>query len=321
MNLKRKLYLLNSKIYHYKGQNNHESEPIYEELLPGKYLIECYGAQGGSGLTDLKILHPGGKGAYTSGLLNVKKAINIYLYIGGRGADANDHDTFIPGGWNGGGNGKFEDTDNDHTGAGGGATDVRLEYGNWNDENSLKSRIMVAAGGSGSAYSSYGAPGGDITGYIINSYNSQNFERSSTNQTHGNDLGAGENGFISNDDQVPYSGGGGGYYGGQTRSPISTTSKGYIAVSSSGSSYISGHYECPSNVIAKDSTEIIFIKPLIVNGFQSFPSCEGSSLITGNEGDGCVKITQINQVYSIYCKINDKSKYIIIFLIPSINKY
>ena len=49
-------------------------------LSPGKYKFECWGAQGGTGLTNGEKLYEGGKGAYTSGiiLLNEEKnEVNI----------------------------------------------------------------------------------------------------------------------------------------------------------------------------------------------------------------------------------------------------
>lgn len=59
----------------------------------------------------------------------------MYFYVGGEGGrDVN---------FNGSGYGEAP---------GGGATDIRLYQSNWNDFNSLKSRIMVAAGGGGGTF-------------------------------------------------------------------------------------------------------------------------------------------------------------------------
>lgn len=61
-------------------------------------------------------------------------------------------DTTISGGYNGGGYGVQRNNNNSYvhnSGSGGGATDVRLVGGAWNNFDSLKSRIMVAAGGGG----------------------------------------------------------------------------------------------------------------------------------------------------------------------------
>ena len=76
------------------------------------------------------------RGAYTNGIINLTKGTILYVYVGGSN------------GYNGGG-GQSSDR------PGGGATDIRLIEGV--DFNSLKSRIMVAAGGGGHEH---GAPGG-----------------------------------------------------------------------------------------------------------------------------------------------------------------
>ena len=115
-------------------------------LPAGKYKFECWGAQGGTGHTDGASKYEGGRGAYVSGILKLKKKRTFYLYIGGKGADA-DESNRPTGGYNGGGKGAM-DNDDDDSGAGGGSTDVRLVSGQWNDEKSIYSRIMVAAGGS-----------------------------------------------------------------------------------------------------------------------------------------------------------------------------
>ncbi len=54
--------------------------------------------------------------------------------------------------YNGGGSGGYSTVGIETGTNGGGATDIRLLNGNWNDFESLKSRIMVAGGGGGSSY-------------------------------------------------------------------------------------------------------------------------------------------------------------------------
>ena len=290
--------------YSYPCLNTNICHPNTIRLYPGLYFIECYGAQGGKGIINKNPTFPGGNGAYTSGTLLVNQTLTLYLYIGGKGSDATNSDEPILGGWNGGGNGKHEtggDLNPDHSAAGGGSTDIRLINGPWNDSKSLRSRIMVAAGGSGSAYNTYGAPDGDTTGFIINQYQSQEFIPSDTTQTTGYKFGIGQDGEDYSSQSgfaVPFSGGGGGYYGGSTRYPLETENKGYNAVSSSGSSYISGYIGC--NSISEDGVHldspyhpsgVFFKNPVMKNGLSSFPSIDDSQNITGNEGNGAVKIT------------------------------
>ena len=102
----------------------------YTTLLSGTYQIELWGASGG----DIAS-HRGGLGGYTSGYIELTSGQNLYFYVGGQGQNSSI------GGWNGG-----------FGSSGGGATDVRVVSGNWNDFTSLKSRIMASGGGGGANY-------------------------------------------------------------------------------------------------------------------------------------------------------------------------
>ena len=292
--------------YYYSCDTNFKCSPQSLVLPPGRYLIECYGAQGGVGLRDGKRTLHGGKGAYTSGILTVKTRLQLFLYIGGQGEDArlDDSKPTIHSGWNGGGNGEYDKdvgdpSGFDHSAAGGGATDIRLIGGDFDNDASLKSRIMVAAGGSGSAYLTYGSPGGDIQSYFMENYSSYDHYVSFTNQTHGHALGIGENGRDL--ETVPYSGAGGGYFGGTTNNFTTAHNHGYRAVSSGGSSYVSGYKDCiamsENGEPLKDSIHmsgIFFQKPKILNGFQTFPGIGGKETETGHEGNGAIRITQLS---------------------------
>lgn len=111
----------------------------YTTLLSGTYKIELWGASGG----DIAN-HQGGLGGYTSGYIQLDSAQNLYFYIGGQGQNSDI------GGWNGGQ--ALTTNQSKYGSSGGGATDVRIVNGNWNDFISLKSRIMVAGGGGGANY-------------------------------------------------------------------------------------------------------------------------------------------------------------------------
>ena len=125
----------------------------YEEFMApanGKYKIELWGAQGEVSSVATAF------GAYTSGEIELKRGEKLYIYVGKSGDN---------GGYNGGG-GNYKSSTSSRTG--GGATDVRLTPGTWNDITSLRSRIMVAAGGGGhSGYNSatYSGSGGGLNGY------------------------------------------------------------------------------------------------------------------------------------------------------------
>ena len=135
-------------------------EQTFTAPVTGTYKLETWGAQGGNITGD----YLGSNGAYTSGKINLMKNQQLYVYVGGTSST-------IDGGYNGGGNTeKYANWGQGY--GGGGATDVRLISGEWNNFESLKSRIMVSAGGGGASYYNkdghfYGisGAGGGLIGY------------------------------------------------------------------------------------------------------------------------------------------------------------
>lgn len=120
----------------------------------GWYKIELWGASGGSTKSETTgEVRAGGKGAYTSGLIYLAENQKLYFYIGGSTKNSS-------GGANGGGKGAGKGM------GGGGSTDVRIKSGAWDNDDSLKTRLMVAAGGGGAEGFKEGATGGDA-GAII----------------------------------------------------------------------------------------------------------------------------------------------------------
>lgn len=95
---------------------------VFTAPAVGYYKFECWGAQGSGGPNT-------GRGGYTSGVKRLNAGDTFYIYVGGNQGKQ---------GWNGGG----ISLDNYYTG--GGATDIRLVPGEWNNEEGLRSRIMVA---------------------------------------------------------------------------------------------------------------------------------------------------------------------------------
>ena len=55
----------------------------------GTYKIQAWGAQGGASREDnvISTVRPGGYGAYTAGLIELKKGQKLYVYVGGKGVD------------------------------------------------------------------------------------------------------------------------------------------------------------------------------------------------------------------------------------------
>ena len=102
----------------------------------GTYKVELWGAQGG-GTT-------GGKGAYISGTIELTKNETFYIYVG----QNSPYTLGLCYTWND--NAAFNSSNVGGCATGGGATDMRITRGTeWNDTDSLASRIIVAAGGGG----------------------------------------------------------------------------------------------------------------------------------------------------------------------------
>ena len=236
----------------------------------GKYKIELWGAQGYSSES---------KGAYTYGEIKLNKNDKFYIYVG-QGNYSSKNSTSFNGGTG---------TSNGYSG--GGATDIRLQTGDtWKTFESLKSRIMVAAGsGSGSGNSTVNLGYGGI---LAGSDGNGSKGGTQTSAGKGSYLTAGfgySNGGCS---------GGNGYYAGGGASCSSGAG--------GGSSYISGYEGCDS--ISESSTEnnivhtgqsihyskLFFSNSKIIAGNEEMPTHDGTSTMIGNAGNGYAKITLIS---------------------------
>lgn len=245
-------------VYDYTGSSQSFVRPV-----PGNYKIELWGASGYEG----DAIVASGKGAYALGIINIKENNSLYVYVG----SGEKSRSFI---FNGGAPGEA---------SGGGATDIRLINGDWNNFNSLQSRIIVAGGGGGGFHrpntsnhksgNAGGLEGYDADADYSNQSQSPLLEKgysghgatqasfgfssiTSTAQSYLNagyhvvNAGFGYGGYGNdNNNNVYSSGGGSGYYGGgHGVHPGSTWSGG-----GGGSSFISGHNGCVA--ITEDSTE------------------------------------------------------------------
>ena len=283
--------------------------PYLVTLPPGKFKFEAWGAAGNENKCSYSPDYIIGRGGYTKGVINFKKAQVIYVYVGEKG---NYRTVF---------NSHYE-SGND----GGGATDFRLVNAGkeWYNFESLKSRIMVAGGGGGADCYKGGDAGG-LTG--SNGIGSDWWGNVATggNQTSGGQPGISINSDYHNITRVPFPGrfgisgsgkciengnpnitcnsagsGGGGYYGGGGNSGDGG--------GGGGSSYISGHEGCIS--ILPNATDEIELQPsndsfhysnlyftdtVLLGGNESIPLfnyTEGSMI--GNEGEGFARITYLS---------------------------
>ncbi|HCQ5683937.1 TPA: hypothetical protein OLY49_001339 [Clostridioides difficile] len=124
-------------------------------LKPGKYKLECWGARGGATGTPLSDGFYYGKGGYCSGELTLRKKTALYVYVG---FDGKKGSQFNGAGYCG-------------SATGGGATDIRLVDGNWDNPQGLLSRIIVAGGGGGTRDRYTAGSGGGLKGGIGRDFN------------------------------------------------------------------------------------------------------------------------------------------------------
>ena len=145
-----------TKEYEYKGTPNYAyaytgSEQTFTTPSSASYLVECWGAQGGN-----MDKYSGGKGGYVAGIITLSSGTTLYAYVGGQ-AQA----------FNGAGISAPSEVSHHYGNSGGGATDFRLVKGStWKEFNSLKSRIIVAAGGGGANYRNSPVDNGEDITYI-----------------------------------------------------------------------------------------------------------------------------------------------------------
>ena len=302
------------KTYEYTG--NYQ---IFVAPRTSYYKIDLWGASGGS--VDNAA---GGKGAYTSGVIHLEKGDELYIYVGGEGSSRTyaDGTGNAKGGYNGGAVGNVSRANyNQKNSGGGGATDVRLVSGTWNNLASLSSRIMVAGGGGGvyvaTESSNCTAPadggyGGNLTGgngkYLVSTlcgYSSltpsggtqttggqsvNDWNRNYYENTYIGTFGTGATGANS------YGGGGGGYWGGASGnwkpgaggSSYISGYKGSVAIQASGSTTpMSGCTNGTTNIeCSYHYSGTIFTNGVMKSGDEAMPTHDGSSTMTGNEGDG-----------------------------------
>ena len=274
----------------------------------GKYTFELWGAQGGRSTCDGSYTNcearVGGTGGYTKGTITLEKDTLLYIYVGGYGTDGVVRGD-AQGGYNGGGNATHDHSDDETAGAGGGATDIRLVPGKWDYSKSLASRIMVAGGGGGAAYSQPGGYAGGLVG-------EKAYYAGTADQVSGYAFGYGQNGVFVNTN-VEVAGGGGGYYGGYA--VTSGSANVYRANGGGGSSYISGYtgsvaikgimdttprLDENDEVCVNGTTDItcsyhysgrVFTDTVMLAGNEVQPTHDKASFQTGNSGNGYAKIS------------------------------
>ncbi len=235
-------------------KNNYAYTGSPQELeikCDGYYMVELWGAG-----------HANGLGGYTKGVIQLKQKEKLYVYVG-QYSTVNNGTSFNGGTGSSGGY------------PGGGATDIRLLNKAWDNLESLKSRIMVAAGaGAGNVQFSHG---GGLVGIKSGTATAGTQTYPGTNQDISylpSSFGVGGGGC----------GGGGGYYG----AGGATCASG----GAGGSSFISGH--AGVNAITNDLSIIHTNNTLHYSGkyFTNTTITQGL-----NSGHGKAKITYIGETH------------------------
>ena len=243
----------------------------------GKYRIKCWGAEGG----HRNVLYRSG-GGYSEGVITLDKGDQLYVYVGGYGGTGNG---VSYNGWNGGGKAGYSGI------YGGGASDVRVVGGAWNDVSSLRTRIIVA-GGSGSCggpHQQGGYGGGTTGGNGAGNYGSGGTGGTQNSGGTGNDgtFGIGGNGTAANGG---YGGaGGGGWYGGGgvTGPDSGDDDKG----GGGGSGYVLTNSSTkPLGYRLTNITKYYLTETKMLAGNVTIEDEEGFSFI-GKRGNGYVRIT------------------------------
>ncbi len=287
-------------------------------LTPGRYKLECWGAQGGNSNQSNGTYGNGGKGGYSTGILNVSTNTTIYITVGGQGQNG-VLNTRTAGGFNGGGDG-YGTHNFGVGGGGGGASDISLTspvfshssyfINNIRDTNSLLSRIIVAGGGGSAGYdvsnnAANGGAGGGTTGQdgLSNRVYHGTGGKQTTFGTGGSSeepnrysvqakfgCGASASNFT---DVAP--GGGGGWYGGGLHCDSAGGGSGYVYTPTTASNYPSGCLLNSAYYLSNAQT---------IAGNQSFPSPTGGTE-TGHSGNGYVRITKLTNIIYLTHANND----------------
>ena len=284
-------------------------------LPVGTYKLECWGAQGG----QINNLHPGGKGGYASGNLNLIEKQALYLHVGGSGNN---------GGRNGGGKATSVEE------YGGGASDISFRTQQTLNEDYRFSRVIVAGGGGGCGYAaSFGGAAGGITGFNgdyngsagtigygggnneispntngVATYAGLSARQPSSYSTSGDNFNGFGWGGNSGADSVYIAAGGGGWYGGCGGYAAKPTANRKYA-GGGGSSYVytsataSDYPVDPAGLVSLSSDKYLTDTSIIDGDSYNAMLQPDGTYATGRAGDGYIRITVIALDTDIgYCK-------------------
>ena len=312
----------------------------YEVTLQrGFYNFECWGASGGS--LELN----SSSGAYVSGNIFIHSTQKLYLFVGEKGIPRGTATTFNGGGAAAYTYGLTNDAKDSYSSSGGGSTDIRLIDGNWDDINSLKSRIIVASGGGGetnyikiTVSPAVGNPvrggnGGTLVGES-SSYsqcyqctNKAYTKAGGGEQQNGGNAGGSSGGFGNQgsfgrgaDSNIvsdwPSSGGGSGYFGGGSGG-ISTDC---LGTGAGGSSFVSGCNGCSAVTEDYSLSNQKFSGNVHYSGYVfSNIVMKSGDIVNRSKKDGQIKISLILSNFCTSCHSHERLM-VFSFVILLLNK-
>lgn len=253
--------------------------------VTGRYKIEAWGAQGGTGES-----YNISRGGYASGEVLLTAGTTLFVYVGGQGNyktyGTNTHSTAVNtnGGWNGGGG--VSNSAASH-GTGGGGSDICLVRSDVSLANlafirnvaSYNSRILVAGGGAGNGNWQTGVYSGGGTTGVGPSGQVGTQTSSSTTAAFQGSFGYGGRGQGSSGGG---NGGGGGWYGGGGAQGGTAGGGGGSAYVLTASSHIPSGYSVGSSYYFSNTS--------MIAGNASMPNPAGGTM-TGRNGHGMVRFT------------------------------
>lgn len=261
------------------GTSNHMQTFTVPES--GVYKIETWGGKGRTETINGSYEDVlGGNGGYNSGLIYLPQALNLYIYA-------------------------YEySVSNPQFGNGGGAADIRLIAGEYDEVNSLRSRIMVAGGGgTGNVYQQDLVPGGAGGGLVGGAGTTSSVGGCTLGSATGGTQLAGGQGSITDTGTCAglsgsdgafgiggiYAGqssgsGGDGYYGGGAHG----FSNGIVSSGGGGSSFISNYAGC----VATTKTGGMIASNVHYSGMRFFQTIMKQGIW---EGSAQVKITFVSR--------------------------
>ena len=276
------------------------AEQVFIANKTGKYKLEVWGAQGGGHYTYSSKSCFGGYGAYSTGIITLNEGDILYINVGGQGLTGTATDQEYLGGYNGGGNSKYNTDPNSYGGSGGGATHIATESGILSTLKDKQNSILIVASGGGGAGTNVavdcasGGAGGGISGNDATSH------RSSSGQNYYYGLGATQTeggscyvhisssmaychqGMFGSGGSALYGGAGGGLYGGGAMTYSGGGGSGYI-----GNKLLINKvmycYNCTEST--DESTKTISSTNISEEAISNYPKI----------GDGYARITYLNK--------------------------